>query len=562
MRTPVVRLHLLLGTLLGLLGCGGGGGGADMDGGVDALPGPMPVTLTLGGSPLPAQATIEVPVDALAAMDPHLDGFEAPRFAFDVRFAAGWTCDITVERDGAPVRALEASLEATECAAVWDGTGDSGVLLDPGAVELVATLTRGTSEIIATHPVEILRLGLDEVALTGPGRVPLLYAATDGVRGSFYEVGESAVPWRNVPDSRDPAGSTSLELADGTLRTRPSIWEDLTSPPIDPSAADDIEAETLNLPTAWVAGSVVDVLPRVTTAWRGGVADPVTVEARIVAPEGVTGEPIALADGATGSFTMTVPASVGREDRELQWHVEVRSGSSEDGEWQTIPGYFATTHRLYALVGRPMFDYTSIPHRAWVDVVDRVIGWLDGASASVDPDIVASAIVEGVFLELGLSYDRERGASHYAQHGGGWTGASFDLSRFRDLSNGSTINCSDAAGTVSIYANMVGIDLRYHIIQHRFEASFDLNYLQPIGFDFAAAPFYSGRSAFRYHAVTGPPDTRIFDATLAIDGDGVPASPPHITQLVQGLSQTDYLFGLTPEPENVRVFVDEKMRIR
>ena len=252
-----------------------------------------------------------------------------------------------------------------------------------------------------------------------------------------------------------------------------------------------------------------------------------------------------------------VPA-VGRYDVTWAWTFEARRSAAD--AWVALPGRFETTHRLYGLVAEPTFDYPEVPHRAWVDVVDRIAGWVDGASA--DPDTVAARIVEGVYTELGLEYDRVAGASHYTGYGSGFTRATFELSRFAHTENGTVINCSDAASIVSTYANMVGIDLRYHILQHQRLDRFELNWLAAIGFDFAPSPFLSGRSAFRYHAVTGPPSTNIFDATLAVDGDADPGSAPNELLLVQNLTESEYLMRLSPEPDQIRVYVDEKVRLR
>jgi hypothetical protein len=226
-----------------------------------------------------------------------------------------------------------------------------------------------------------------------------------------------------------------------------------------------------------------------------------------------------------------------------------------------MPGTFPTPLRLYGIVAQPVFDYTAVPHRAWIDVVDRVAQWVAGTESQTDP--VANRIVEGIFNEMGLRYDNERGASHYTDYpGGSWSGASFELSRFAERADGSIINCSDAASILSSYANMVGIDLRYHILTHVTDAGFALNWINGIGRGFAASPFTSGRASFRYHAVTGPIDTRIFDATLALDGDGDPSSAPNTLLMVEGLSQMDYLNGLSPEADEIDVAIDEKVRIR
>ncbi len=511
-----------------------------------------PIVYTPGdGMPTALAPEIAPDPSAAAAFDPRLDGFESVELRFAVRNATGAACAIELARDGASLGVLDGTIAAGACAASWDGTDATGALVSPGLVEATATVSRGSDRASATATVEVLRLGVAEVRLGGDDRVALLYPRAGGVRFGYHEVPATEVPWRLEPGPLE-MGGTPLERADGTPRERPAPWEDLESPPLDEGS--------FNLPTAWVAGATPDVGVTFTTAHAGGVSEPM-VEVRVVAPEGLSLlDPGLVADGATASFEATLsPApAVGRYDVTWAWTFEARRAATD--AWVAIPGRFETTHRLYGLVAEPTFDYPDVPHRAWVDVVDRVAGWVDGASA--DPDAVASAIVEGVFYELGLEYDRLAGASHYTDYGSGFTRAIFELSRFGHLENGTTINCSDAASIVSAYANMMGIDLRYHIIQHERLDRFALNHLAAIGFDFAPSPFLSGRSAFRYHAIVGPPSTNVFDATLAVDGDADPGAAPHELLLVQNLTEAEYLMRLSPEHDQVRVYVDEKVRLR
>ncbi|MGE0791963.1 MAG: hypothetical protein AB7S26_40185 [Sandaracinaceae bacterium] len=509
---------------------------------------------------LPASPTVASDPSMIAAFDPRLDAFGGVELRFLVTNANAASCAIELTNEDGEVGTLDGSLAADACTAMWDGRDALGALVSPGVVEATAIVTRGADVARATSSIEVLRLGVSEVRLSGAGRVAILYSALDGQRFGYYEMDTSDVPWRLAPDAVE-MGGVPLELADGTARTRAGPWEELRSPPLDGASPDGVERDTFSLPTAWVAGSSVDVTARFTTAYANGVADPRSVEVRAIAPDGLTlGAPAPIVDGAELSFASSatpIPA-VGRYDVTWSWRFEARRSATDP--WVAIPGQFDTTHRFYGLVAQPSFGYDDVPHRAWVDVLDRVTGWVDGASA--DPDAVAARIVEGVYLELGLRYDRQSGASHYTDYPGGWEGASFELSRFADLADGTVINCSDAASIVSTYANMVGIDLSYHIIQHNFRDSFELNWLAAIGFDFGPSPFNSGRTAFRYHAITGPPDTRVFDATLAVDGDADPSSAPNERLLVQGLTQMDYLTRLSPESGSVRVYVEDKVRIR
>ena len=65
---------------------------------------------------------------------------------------------------------------------------------------------------------------------------------------------------------------------------------------------------------------------------------------------------------------------------------------------------------------------------------------------------------------------------------------------------------------------------------------------------------------FSYHAVTSPDDaSTIFDATLALDGDGSPESPPHAEQIVDGVDGDFYLDHLSPH--SPRYEYDEKTDI-
>jgi len=330
-----------------------------------------------------------------------------------------------------------------------------------------------------------------------------------------------------------------------------------------------VEADSYNFPTAWIAGSEMEFLVTLASG-IAGAADrgaPTTADVRLVAPSGLTsvGSSPRFQDGQIARYTTdeSLVPNMARYDVELDWTFEVRDEAT--GEWAAIPGRVQTAHRFYGLVAEPTFDYTSGTHRPWVDVVDQVAAWHDGTNA--DADAVGGAIVAGVFNDLGLQYDRRRGASAYTRYTSrGYGDAVFDLSRFQELGLGNTINCTDAASIVSSYANMVGIDFRYHIIRHASAGGFLLNYLQGIGSaDFAFSPFESGRNSFSYHAIVGGDLTTsytVFDATAAVDGDDDPSSAPHTQLLVQGMLPNDYLAALSPEPTNLNVFQDQKVRIQ
>ncbi|UJR86845.1 hypothetical protein [Sandaracinus amylolyticus] len=507
------------------------------------------------------RASLRPAEDQLVAADPLLEGFDGWPITFEASgLGPSDRCEIELAREGTTVRRLEG------CEARWDGRDDAGELVAPGAIVATARLIRGdgSERARAESALEVVRLGIDRVQLEGASRVPLLYRATGGLRDGWYEIGTAMLPWQLARDASEDASTVALELADRTPRALPAPWDDVLSPPLDERADDGVEHDTYSLPTAWIAGAEITARVRLTSVVAGAIEGaPQALEIRVVAPEGlaIDGED-RFAEGAeifARTTASPVPA-VGRYDVAWRFTFEARRG---DGAWQPIPGAVTPALRLYGLVAEPVFDLDRVPYRAWVDVVDRVATWVDGASAGERE--VAAAIVEGIYTTMGLHYDTARGASFYTDYASGFTGATFSMQRFEERASGTTINCSDAASILTAYANMVGIDLRYHILTNvaGAQVGFDLNYIRAIGGSaFDETPFDSGRGGFRYHAIVGSRDGRTWDATLAVDGDGAPASPPHAQLLVQGLEPDVYLAALSSEAERIRTDHDERVRIR
>lgn len=588
LRTPGALLagSLALVVALVLASCGDG---------ITAEPPPAPApprTTQVGAGRAPVAMpppTLRPDPASLPAADPRMPGFDG--WPLRVRATGhrrpGWQHAFSIIRDGAPVADLAPTATDGGLEAVWDGTDVEGGLVTPGPLTLVAVVFRpgdaaGSARLDV--PLEVMRLGVaavdlapareaDEEAAPGEARsarVPLLYRKTDGERRGWHWMGTDERPWQRRPDDDEGPGATALSLADGTTRPAPPPWDDLESPPLDPGDPAGIEDDTYNIPTAWVAGSRIAATATLAMG-DGGTGPSARVKIRLAPPAGTS---IAKGSAAivapAGRVTVVTDASpipaVERVDLALDWRFEV---AGADGTWVPMPGAARTTHRLYGLVAEPVFAGDGVPYAPWVDVVDTVAGWVAGATA--DPMAVAGAIVDGVYFGKGLVYDRERGADAYISFPGGWEGAVVDLSRFQDLANGTTVNCSDNAGIVGAYGNMMGIDLRYQIVRRNLIYSFSLHPTRPIGTDaFAASPFESGRAAFRFHAITELPpvdaglpvlERPVFDSTLAVDGDDDPAGAPHTLQLVTGLTRRAYLSALSPQWEELTVFVDEKIRI-
>ncbi len=489
------------------------------------------------------------------AIDPKLPGFPGATLRFPITspIEGGLvTCRVAIEREGELVRSIDGRLEAGACTASWDGRAWDERFASVGAYAIKAMLLQqGTTLSSTVAPLTVVRVGVAEVQLEGM-RVPLLYRALDDRRRGYYELPKDEPPFRLGPDQDERPQGSALDLADGTPRVVPAIWDSLTTPPLDEAAEDGVEHEARSLPVAIVAGSEAQLAATVITDAPG-------LMVRVVPPNGAR----LLGDG-TGTelqlaFENSPAPNVGRYDLALDFGFEVRAG---EGEWSRIPGAFTVPVRVYGLVGEPTMEHTAIPHRPWVDVVDEVATWVGGTTR--DPEMVAARIVEGVYYELGLEYDVQHGASAYTEYQGDeYEDAVFGLSWFLDRTFGDVINCTDAASIVSTYANMMGVDMRYQILLHREQDGFDLNYIQAIGGDeFTETPFVTGRGGFSYHAVVEGPGDAIYDATLALDGDGEPTAAPFTLLLAQGLVPEDYLRALSSEWDHIGMYVDQQVEVR
>lgn len=527
-----------------------------------------------GPQPEPVLPTI-VPSPALAvAADPNLEGFTGWPLVFDTT-PGGYGplhCTVSLTRAGTVLALLDGTLGPSTCTVTWTGRDPSGLALPPGPVNVDARLldAGATMRAQSESRVELVRLGIAQVDLVGAtgAQAPLLYTTTGGVRGAYAELTTTDVEWKLGPDRSEGAGSVVNELADGSARPLPAIWMDVLSPPLDAAAPDGLEHDTYSLPSAWVAGSQLDARVHLNAdvAAGAGMGAPTITEVRVVPPTGLT-----IAAGAdmfahatvVSAHTTTSPVpAVGRYDVAWRWTFEARNAG---GEWAPMPGSITTNLRLYGLVALPTMRYDALPHRAWVDIVDQIAQWVDGSSA--DPTVVGGRLVEGIYDELGLAYDRASGASAYTWYSGGgstgFEGGQYEALHFQTRDFGAIINCSDASSILSTFANMIGIDLRYHILRKWGSGGFDLNFIQAIGWPgFTETPFTGGRGAFSYHSVVGPPDTTFFDATLALDGDGVPTALPSTALLAAGMPATDYIRDLSSEWMTVTPRLDEKVRVR
>ncbi len=429
--------------------------------------------------------------------------------------------------------------------------------LDTGAYTVTATAgcPAGASDSKggeAKAPLYLARLGMTQLDVrAGDGaRVELMYHAVDKQVGNLFPVGAAIASRMAIG-----AGEADLDDANGALRAFPKPWADLDSPPVDDNGG--VVEDGVTFPVSLRVGTKPDLVFSPAKTAQGakgvqptGMGDAAAPPVRLVV-EGTpasdasivkAGEPVTVR-----MATSPVPA-VNRVDQAFRWHFEAKAA---DGKWSEVPGSDQdVTVRLYGVLGNT--QGTAAPELPWVAVVDDATAAVKGAAN--DAAGTRAALVRHIYEEMGLSYDRAQGASHYTAYAGGYSNASFRLARFLKRSSGSIVNCSDCASILSTYSNMVGAELKYTIIL----SGFNLNPILGIGATTFGSPFNSGRLSFSYHAVTSDDAAAsIYDATLAVDGDTAPAEAPYMKKLVQGMSGTEYLQRLSGDPRAKYTYVDQ-----
>ena len=470
---------------------------------------------------------------------------------------------VLVKSDGTEVKTL---VDATRPlgAMTFDFVPSAIADLVPDAYTLRATLGCPAEAKSATPAKQetkifVLRLGAKSIGIDkGDGeKFPLLYHAVGGASKNYYPIPATAF----AASMETPSGEPELDAKDGTPRTFPALWTKLDTPLVDGSDA-VIDNGTTN-PISLKIGTKPDVVFTLGKTAAGGAGNvpnglalPGVPAIRIAfdagAPTGTEG--VIDAEKTTIRLATSPVPAIQKTDLSLEWHFEAKNTA---GDWVAIPdAKQKATVRIYGVLGNDQGD--TSPNLPWVAVVDDVTTKIAGAAS--DADGARSILVQHVYEEMGLAYDRRAGASHYCgpTASDGYSAESFYLSSFLLKKYGNIVNCSDCASILSTYANMIGAKLHYAIIGW----NFGLNPIEGIGSTVFGSPFDSGRFQFSYHAVTTPNATaNIYDATLAVDGDADPTTAPQTKQLVQNLTGTDYLKRLsntTPEYK----YADQKTTVQ
>jgi hypothetical protein len=457
---------------------------------------------------------------------------------------------VVIMKDGAPIKTLvdaakplgKLSFDFIPSGEKDLATGAYQIKADIGCPASATDAKPGT----ASATMYLVRLGATKIVVKdgdGGGRVPLMYHALDHSAANYFPI-----PDTMASSSLDmPSGEPELDKKDGTARPFPAApWTDLDTPPVDGSGA---VIETGNtIPVSLKTGTKPDLVFTIGKTAKSLVGSQPTGLAAAGLPairlvvEGVPGADTALVtEGGAATvrlLTSPVPA-INKVDLPVKWHFEVKG---TDGTYTPIAGgEQSVTLRFYGVLGND--QGTASPDLPWVAVVDEATTKIAGTAN--DAPKARAILVQHIYQEIGLAYDRKSGASAYTNYIGSpsWTAARFYLSDFMKRARGKIVNCTDCASILSTYANMIGAKLHYAIIGW----SFSLNPIEGIGSTTFGSPFDSGGMGFSYHAVTSPDSTAtIDDATLAVDGDSDPKTAPHTLELVQNIAGAEYLTRLSP----------------
>jgi hypothetical protein len=501
--------------LLFLLACADDPNGPGPNGTDDSSP---PVTDDTGDSdPPPPPPVYEVGVDGPAVIDPMLA--PAPlSFTFTHSVTndgeEGFASVAVEDETGALVRSLtdgSAWVDGVE----WDGTDMNGLPVATGRYQIhLQELVDGTSVAEAFQPVDAVRVGVVAGTLGGKDRVALTWHDAGGP--GMYWSGGVDEPTFLLNDIDDPKTGEPAVI--------PAPWSDTYTPPTD--------ALGQNMPCAFAW----DALPTLSLT-LGGETGKAMLNLEI---DGWTLSDGTIAAGETVVFQKDEPMAtslgVWEPTLALTWTDSVGN----------VVGTRDLPLRVYLVLGPAMFSEPGDEHQAWVAAVDPALRAIAGAEPT-SPG-VTSALVDWIFRDLGLFYDIEYGASAYTNYPEGYSAPVFPMTAFLDRAHGDIVNCSDCAGILNAYANMLGVDLFYaHIF-----SGFDLNYIEAIGYpDFTHCPFGEPWGCgFSYHAVTTlDAATTIWDATLALDGDKDPTSDPSTELMVHGIPGDEYLERLSSDDD-------------
>jgi hypothetical protein len=425
------------------------------------------------------------------------DPMHTAEVAWTVSSDPGVALTVTLSHDGQVVWEETGSTDSSgELTGVWDGR--SGADWAGAGVFTLDAVVDGSGEA-AVDTLGLVRVGMVDVYADDDGgltseRVPLYYMGDSALQDPAYPLAEL--------DRIEEGDSLPLDF-----------------PPIDEEPAYGLTI-TDTMPTAWSFDSqpLLTFIPATGEHTRLGDTGLDAVEVTLA----VDGWTVMGSDrvSAGRAITLMRDAPLGDTLGVTDELLTLRFSVGEDEVAQQ-----AFPLRAYRLLGPATFGSEDRRYNPWMAAIDPALRALEGTPA--EHDRVADAVVDWVYHDLGLAYDIE---------------PHFYFSDFLLRANGSIVNCTDSGNITTTYSNMLGAELHHLIILE----NFDLNEIKAIGIeDYTSCPFGPFGCGFSYHAVTTDDGGEtIWDATLALDGDGDPGSGPYDELLVQTIDGEEYLSRL------------------
>ncbi len=231
--------------------------------------------------------------------------------------------------------------------------------------------------------------------------------------------------------------------------------------------------------------------------------------------------------GGTGTATFNVnslPSVIGKHEYFWNWKFKNLNGTSS----ATVEIGETGEHLLYTTYDIP----NALMSQPWLQVIDKACIWANGESDR-------TAALTAVTVELNALDDLDGDIDYvpgcqYTSFDEFSTDIVFNLTSFLaeigSLSN-ITINCVDCAAAIRVFANAIGLDLEFCILE--LNSIVSTNYIDPIGNNNPLSPPSATEpeenwltTMWRYHMVGWHTGDVLYDACLHLDGLGSPGSLP------------------------------------
>jgi len=423
---------------------------------------------------------------------------------------------------------------------VFSGRDAQGRVLDPGPVQLGATLDCGERlKGDGRAMVHIVRLGVVSIDFDGVNNIPLAYHKRE-----IYQSGLTLLD--GIPEYLNG----TLDDAFGASSEPPEPWTQPQFPPWRSGSPGTIGDGQHNIPTAFTAATPVQLSvvfgATATSALTGQSVQadgPSLVQVdlpniRVVVDGYELSDDGLWAPGVTRqlSATTALPGVLGRHDLSMSWRYQALHA----GQWVDVPGTHSTTHPMYLLMGPTAVPdgehIDASPAVSWIGVIEDLADAVTGLPAD-NPDVIMDALRESLHNDPWFVYNPNDSA--YSDFEGPyiyWDAIWVEMSAWLDREDGVELYCHSVACVLSSQANHLGLMAHY----------------LTLGVNFRTHLVRSGGSeewrrwSFNSHGITEF-EGKVWDAAVDIDGDSSPNSQPVDPVQPMGLEVEAYFVLLTDD---------------